>query len=81
LQEGFLIYQHKWKISDYKTPSGKLLFYCPRCKLYDPAPVKEKYENRPCKLDLYEGKFAVMPAGKGENDEHRQGNQYVQLPF
>ncbi len=43
------IYKHRWRLSDKKSPSGRLLFHCPVCGLYDPAPVGEKYEHRECK--------------------------------
>lgn len=46
-------YRHKWRLSRHTTPSGKLLYYCPRCGLYDPAPCKAKYENRVCERGRY----------------------------
>ena len=41
-------YKHEWQLSDKTTPSGKVLFHCPVCGLYDPAPVKEKFEMLEC---------------------------------
>jgi len=29
--------EHKWQLSPHTTPSGKLLYHCPVCGLYDPA--------------------------------------------
>ena len=72
-EEEHKVNQHKWKLSEYRTPSGKILYYCPRCKLLDPAPVKPKFEHRPCEPGLYDGSKPVMPAGKGDLGENRQG--------
>lgn len=42
-------YVHDWKLTGKTTPSGKILYKCSRCGITDPAPVKPKYEHRPCK--------------------------------
>ena len=47
------MYRHRWRLSDKRTNSGKALFHCPVCGLYDPAPVKEKYEERECIPNKY----------------------------
>ena len=39
---------HNWRLSKLRTPSGKLLYYCDVCGLYDPAPIKEEFETREC---------------------------------
>ena len=52
-----MLMTHRWKLSRHTTPSGKVLMYCPVCKLYDPAPVKPEYERRPCEPDLYKDNF------------------------
>jgi hypothetical protein len=57
--------KHKWQVSPHTTPSGKLLYHCPVCGLYDPAPVKAKFENRECKPGAYEGWWEVMPRQDG----------------
>lgn len=63
--------EHKWQLSPHTTPSGKLLYHCPVCGLYDPAPVKAKFENRECKPGAYEGwwyfldPWEVMPRQDG----------------
>ena len=44
---------HKWELSQLTTPSGKLVYHCPVCGLYSPAPVKPEYENHPCIPGLY----------------------------
>ena len=49
--------KHRWKLSDKTSPSGKILYYCPLCKLYDPAPVKD--DSRECAEDKYADSFEV----------------------
>ena len=39
---------HNWRLSKLRTPSGKLLYHCPNCGLYDTAPIKKKYDRREC---------------------------------
>lgn len=54
-------YKHDWQLSKDTSPSGKILFHCPYCGLYDPAPTKMKYEGRVCEKDKYKdlaGKIA-----------------------
>lgn len=46
-------FKHNWQRSDRTTPSGKILHYCDVCGLYDPAPVKDKFERRECVPDKY----------------------------
>jgi len=53
MKGGIEIYNHNWQLSKFTSPSGKMMYYCPKCKLYDPAPVKEKYEERECVADKY----------------------------
>ena len=50
---------HRWRLTAYTSPSGKMMYHCPVCKIYDPAPVKDKYETRICKEDEYAGTFIV----------------------
>ena len=57
--------KHKWQLSPHTTPSGKLLYQCPVCGLYDPAPVKAKFENRACTPGAYEGWWEVVPRQDG----------------
>ena len=60
--------KHKWQVSPHTTPSGKLLYHCPVCGLYDPAPVKAKFENRECKPGAYEGRWEVVPRPDGNGN-------------
>jgi len=60
--------KHKWQLSPHTTPSGKLLYHCPVCGLYDPAPVKAKFENRECKPGAYEGRWEVVPRPDGNGN-------------
>jgi len=54
--------EHEWELSPHTTPSGKILYHCPVCGLYDPAPVKPEFENRECVAGKYEGLWLVIPA-------------------
>lgn len=45
--------KHNWQLSEYTSPSGKMLYHCQNCGLYDPAPVKDEYETRKCVKDRY----------------------------
>jgi hypothetical protein len=60
--------EHKWQLSPHTTPSGKLLYHCPVCGLYDPAPVKAKFENRECTPSAYEGRWEVVPRPDGNGN-------------
>ena len=51
--------RHWWRLSPHTSPSGKMMYHCPVCGLYDPAPVKSEYERRPCKPDAYSGQWGV----------------------
>ncbi len=52
-------YAHDWQLSPHTSPSGKVLYHCPVCGLYDPAPVKTRFEHRPCTPDRYQRSFEV----------------------
>jgi len=51
--------KHKWELSQYTTPSGKILYHCPKCGLYDCCPVKPKFETRECIKDKYKDCWEV----------------------
>lgn len=57
--------EHKWELSPHTTPSGKILYHCPVCGLYDPAPVKAEFEERECAPGKYKGAFGVTPPAEG----------------
>ena len=57
--------EHKWELSPHTTPSGKILYHCPVCGLYDPAPVKPKFENRACVAGKYADHWEVVPREDG----------------
>jgi len=57
--------KHKWELSPHTTPSGKILYHCPVCGLYDPAPVKPKFENRACVAGKYADRWEVVPREDG----------------
>ena len=41
-------YKHDWDPSEYRSVSGKMLFVCKKCGLFNTAPVKEEFEHHPC---------------------------------
>ena len=57
--------EHKWELSPHTTPSGKILYHCPVCGLYDPAPVKPKFENRACVAGKYADRWEAVPREDG----------------
>ncbi len=57
--------RHKWELSPHTTPSGKILYHCSVCGLYDPAPVKPKFEDRECGPGLYADRWEVVPREDG----------------
>ena len=57
--------KHKWELSPHTTPSGKILYHCSVCGLYDPAPVKPKFEDRECGPGLYADRWEVVPREDG----------------
>jgi hypothetical protein len=57
--------KHKWELSPHTTPSGKILYHCPVCGLYDPAPVKPRFENRACVAGTYADWWEVVPREDG----------------
>lgn len=57
--------EHQWELSPYTTPSGRNLYHCPVCGLYDCAPVKPEFESRKCKPGEYAGAWEIVPRGDG----------------
>lgn len=57
--------KHQWELSPHTTPSGRILYHCPICGLYDCVPVKAKFERRECTAGKYADRWEVVPRADG----------------